>query len=546
MKTVFQPPQISLNLRANKVLVVDDFFNFRLTLKNMMRSLNVVYIDEAGSGEEAIKKMSVRKFDIILCDYNLGDGKSGQQVLEEGKFRGYINYSTIFIMVTAENTMDMIMGAVEYQPDDYLIKPFSKEALEKKIQHLIEKKGNFKDIEKAMAQESYTEALGMCDDLTAKSPRNLAEVLKLKGEILLKMGAYKEAADFYDNILLKGKIAWAMLGRGRISFLTGQYKEAKKNFEDIIAMNNKIISAHDYLAQTLLKMNNPQDAQDVLSRAISISPRAILRQKNLGNLAYRNEDYATAETAFKATVEQGKHSCFKSPSDYTSLAKTMVQLNDPEEGLSILENARKVFPEDDEARLHVSLTQSYVYKKMNDDAKAMKTMVEAQKILDSSSIEISTELKMELARAYFVNGDQEKGNDIVKHIVQENHDNNQMLDDIRSVFRESGMEDMGEQIIEETRQEVVSLNNDGVKLVRQGKLTEAISYFEKAAAQLPENKIINANAAQVTMLYMKENGVNRQSLMDAKTYLDRVRKIDENYQDLPMLKAMYYELVPEE
>ena len=135
--------QQNINLKTKKVLVVDDFFNFRLTMKNMMRSFDVIYLDDAGSGEEAIGKMAVRKFDIILCDYNLGQGKSGQQVLEEGKFRGYINYSTIFIMVTAENSLEMIMGAAEYQPDDYLMKPFAKEILGKKIKHLIERKENF-------------------------------------------------------------------------------------------------------------------------------------------------------------------------------------------------------------------------------------------------------------------------------------------------------------------------------------------------------------------------------------------------------------------
>lgn len=545
MKPVIHAPQETFTLKAKKVLVVDDFFNFRLTLKNMMRSLNVIYLDDAGSGEEALRKMAVRKFDIILCDYNLGQGKSGQQVLEEGKFRGYINYSTIFIMVTAENTMDMIMSAVEYQPDDYLIKPFVKEALARKIQHLIERKGNLKEIEKALVEENYSEAVRLCDDLIAKAPRNLAEVMKLKGEILLKMGAYKEAAEFYDKMLLMGNIAWAMLGRGRTCLMTEQYQDAKNIFEDIIAKNDKIMSAHDYLAQTLLKMNNPRDAQYVLKKAISISPRAILRQKNLGNVAYRNEDYDTAETAYKATVEQGKHSCFKSPSDYTNLAKTMVQRNNPGEGLSVLENARDVFPEDDAARLHVSLTESYVYKKMNNDAEAISSMAEAQKILEDSPGEISTALKLELARAYFVNGEKEKGTNIVRHIVKENHDNNQMLDDVRIVFRESGMDNMGHKIIEETRQEIISLNNAGVKLVQEGKLAEAITYFESAASQLPENKIINANAAQVLILSMKENGINGQSLINAKTYLNRVQNIDESYKDLPMLRAMYNELIPE-
>ena len=210
-----------------------------------------------------------------------------------------------------------------------------------------------------------------------------------------------------------------------------------------------------------------------------------------------------------------------------------------------LASARKVFPQDNDARLHVSITESYVYKKMNKDAEARKAMTEAQKIVEDSAGEISTDLKLELARAYIINGENEKGTEIIRHIVQENHDNNEMLDNVRLVFRETGMEDKGQKIIEDAKQEIISLNNAGVKLAQDGKLPEAIAYFEKAASHLPENKIINANAAQVLMLFMKENGINGQRLIDVKTYLDRVRKIDESYKDLPMLLAMYNELLPE-
>jgi len=186
---VKQEATANINLKMKKVLVVDDFFNFRLTMKNMLRSLGIMYIDDAANGEEAIKKLAARKFDIILCDYNLGPGKSGQQVLEEAKYRGYINYAGIFIMVTAENTLEMIMGAMEYEPDDYLMKPFAKEVLEKKIKSVTLKKENVRDIEKAIIDSDFDHALRICDELIAQSPANLAEIMKLKGEVLLKKGA---------------------------------------------------------------------------------------------------------------------------------------------------------------------------------------------------------------------------------------------------------------------------------------------------------------------------------------------------------------------
>jgi tetratricopeptide (TPR) repeat protein len=120
-----------------------------------------------------------------------------------------------------------------------------------------------------------------------------------------------------------------------------------------------------------------------------------------------------------------------------------------------------------------------------------------------------------------------------------------MLENVRVAFKESGMEERGQEIVKEAREEIIDVNNEGVKLAQEGKLAEAIAYFEKAADKLPENKIINANAAQVLMLYMKENGSNEKQMREAKTYLDRVGKIDDSYIDLPMLLDMYRELIPE-
>lgn len=538
--------QNETDLKTKKVLVIDDFFNFRLTMKNMLRSFGVVYLDDAFDGEEAMKKMAVRHYNIILCDYNLGNGKSGQQVLEEGRFRGYINYSTIFIMITAENSIEKIMGAAEYQPDDYLMKPFAREILAKKIMQLVDRKENLAEIEAALTNDNYSRAIGLCDNLIAKSPRNLSEIMKIKGELLLKKGAYKEACEFYDKMLVRGNVVWAALGSGRVLLMTSKYQEASAVFESIISKNDKIMPAYDYLAKALMKMNHPVKAQEVLMKAISISPLAILRQKKLGHIAYRNEDYLTAETTYRSVVEQGRYSCFKTPSDYTFLAKTLVQRDKPEEGLEVLASALQIFPESSEAKLHVELTESYLYKKMNRDVEAVRAMTEVQKILENSEADITDSLQLDLARVYLMMGENKKGLEIITRIIEDNYDNIEIMNDVRGVFRESKLESAGEKIIAEIRQKIITLNNEGVMLAQDGKLMDAIAYFEKAASQLPGNKVINANAAQVLMIFMKEKGIDRQGLNHVKTYLDRVRKIDEGYVDLPMLLSMYNDLVSDE
>ena len=113
-------------IESKSFLVVDDFGDMRSMLKNMLTSIGVTQINTAASGADAIDAITNQHYDIILCDYNLGPGKNGQQILEEIRYRELIGLHTIFVIISAENTRGMVMGAVEYEPDSYLTKPFTK------------------------------------------------------------------------------------------------------------------------------------------------------------------------------------------------------------------------------------------------------------------------------------------------------------------------------------------------------------------------------------------------------------------------------------
>ncbi|MBP8981263.1 MAG: response regulator, partial [Syntrophobacterales bacterium] len=221
------------------MLLVDDFRNFIITMRNMLASLGFVIIDTANDGEEAVSRIMSRRYDIVLCDYNLGPGKDGQQVLEEVKQRQLLSPLTIFMMVTAENSLEMVMGAAEYQPDEYLIKPFTKQVLEKKIRRLMEKKESIRRIEKKMEAMEYQEALEICEELIGQHPHHLADLLKIKGDLLIKNGSYEEAQRFFHEISLLGKFPWALLGQGRINYLQERYEAAEKIYRELIRANDK-------------------------------------------------------------------------------------------------------------------------------------------------------------------------------------------------------------------------------------------------------------------------------------------------------------------
>ncbi|MDP1897107.1 MAG: response regulator, partial [Sulfurimicrobium sp.] len=118
-----------VDFKDKTFLVIDDIIGVRSSMRITITTFGGVKVDMAANAADAINKIEHRNYDIILCDYSLGDAKDGQQLLEELKRRRLIRNTTVFMMVTAERGYEKVVSAVELAPDDYLIKPFSGEVL---------------------------------------------------------------------------------------------------------------------------------------------------------------------------------------------------------------------------------------------------------------------------------------------------------------------------------------------------------------------------------------------------------------------------------
>ena len=94
-------------------LIIDDFQGMRSMMREMLKSFGAKHIDTASNGNEAVANLEKNKYDVVLCDYNLGIGRNGQQILEEAKHRDLIGLATAWIIVTAEKTSDLVFGAAE-------------------------------------------------------------------------------------------------------------------------------------------------------------------------------------------------------------------------------------------------------------------------------------------------------------------------------------------------------------------------------------------------------------------------------------------------
>jgi predicted Zn-dependent protease len=222
-----------------------------------------------------------------------------------------------------------------------------------------------------------------------------------------------------------------------------------------------------------------------------------------------------------------------------------VDKNAPEEGLKILNDAGREFINNPEASLQISVIESLAFKKMNREKDARKALAKATQLSANLPNKLPSNIELDLAKAFFLTGNEESGKAIIQRLIKSNHEDQELIGDVQAVFKDLNIEDKGRYIISMARNEVIKLNNDGVRLVREGNLSKAIEFFEQAADNLPANKVINANTAHALILYMQKNGSKPLLLEKAMKYLDRVKSNDPLYKELENLMKMYDELARE-
>ncbi|MES9939815.1 MAG: response regulator [Candidatus Thiodiazotropha sp. 6PLUC2] len=521
-------------------LVVDDFGDMRSMMKNMLMACGVREITLARNGAEAIEQMEEKRFDVVLCDYNLGPGRDGQQVLEEAKHRQLFGLGCVFVMVTAENTREMVMGAVEYEPDSYLTKPFNKDLLKTRLEKLIARRENLLPVEKAMEKRDLSLALRILDEKIDTKPSNINELRKIKGEVLLNSGKIRQAQEVYEEVLAIRDLAWARLGLGKCLYQAQKYDISLTQFQQLISQNPNFTPAYDWLAKCHKSLKQYSEAQEVLKSAVKISPKAVLRQQMLGEIALLNQDDQTAESAFSNAVKHGRHSVYKNPSNYANLAKVASKTQTgAAAGLDVIKQMKRDFKKDAKADLYRASTESLVHQAMGNDELAKASLEEAIAIHETLDQSNSTDCAIELAKTYSHFGMEDKSIELLKDTVLNDHTNQTLVDEVKLTMASLNMDEQTLGSVETIRKEVASLNSKGVELARNGQLEEAAELLKETSTRMPSNKTVNLNIALVLLMSMERHGSSSERIDDIKSYLARVARSDS---DNPTLQKLYNRL----
>ncbi len=118
-----------------KVLIVDDFATMRRILKNILKQLGFKNLVEADDGTTAWELLEGQQIDLIISDWNMPK-MTGLELLK--KVRASDTYKTTpFLMVTAEAQKQNVIEAVQAGVSNYVVKPFTAEAISDKLEKIL-------------------------------------------------------------------------------------------------------------------------------------------------------------------------------------------------------------------------------------------------------------------------------------------------------------------------------------------------------------------------------------------------------------------------
>jgi tetratricopeptide (TPR) repeat protein len=530
---------------AKNYLVVDDFVGVRQLLRETLRTLGARNIDQASGGGEAIGLLAKIRYDVVLCDFNLGEGKNGQQVLEEARMRNLLLPSSVFLMVSAEKSVESVMGAAEHQPDAYLIKPITEGVLLSRLNRVWHKKQVFRTIDQAYVEKDYLRAARLCDEAMLAFPVHEVELLRMKARLMEKSGEPARAREAYERVLEQREYQWARAGLAKVRMANGEFEQARQMFQGVIAENRYYIDAYDQLAAAYQGMGQVEEACSILERAAALSPNSVPRQRNLGQVCLALGNIGMAERAFRKCIAIGQYSIRKTPDAYLGLARVCGLKNDPKEALQLLLAAQREFgAEHPDLPLRSKITEGLVYHESGDYRRARQAGDELEELLRTKVERPDVPTCMDMATLLFAVGVKEAPVELLCYVIRNNHDNPLLLDDVQRIFDKARMGEEGQDLIRRSRKEAADLMNQGVLLWKTGKLAEAVEWMRDARAALPNNQRILFNAAQVLVSHMQQLGYDEALAAEAAEVLLHVDRLLPGQQRFAQLMGQLAALKP--
>lgn len=117
------------------ILLVSDYQTLLKILKHLLTQLGFRAVDEAASGEAALRRLQDKPYGLIMADWNMRP-MSGMDLLRTVRADSRLTPIPL-ILITSEETADHVAKAKQAGASGYMVNPFNAETLQQTLARVL-------------------------------------------------------------------------------------------------------------------------------------------------------------------------------------------------------------------------------------------------------------------------------------------------------------------------------------------------------------------------------------------------------------------------
>lgn len=527
---MLNPPHGEATLRYDllRFLIIDDNAVMRTWLRDPLIRSGARHISMASTFDEALKHFKTgQTFDVVLCDYHLGAGRDGQQLLEEARRGHLVSPATVWIMVTGETQYQQIFSAAELLPDDYLLKPFKSDLLHTRIARALTRARALFEVNTLFFDQQWAPCITACrKKLEIQGIRYANEFRRICGEAMLRAGLVREAHAFFLDVIRSGiNYPWARLGLARACFQLQQREQSLELLEALIADSPDFLQAHDWVARIQEETGRPEVAKEILSATLKKNPKALSRHREIVRVALACDDVGTALEAYRSMHLHGRGSCFVTPGDFSGYAVLISGQVDKQRVIAALKglaaNLRDFYHRNDHFAFARNSIDYFTARTKGNEAMAKQAYVAMQGIdgrqLDSCS-------RMAMLHAAVDQDDTATASLLAENLLLDCDGDRGMEKQVLSAFP-AHQRDAVTKAARDASSRMRSAIGEAIALVRDGDYESAIGEFDHLTHRYPKIPVFY-NAGVAVAKWIESGHCDIEKLQLLNRYITHIEGID--------------------
>lgn len=509
------------------VLVIDDNPLVHDLIKRALYQQGIVNVRTAANAFYGLALCAKMHFHIVITAFNVKSDRDGYHILEEMKFKGYVNKQTVLIFLSSETPETLVNSVTELQPDDFWAKPLTIKLVQERLTKVLQIKSKLANVFQCIDQRNFGKAIYYIDRhiKNADVKRYHQYLLKLRGESLISLFEFEEAESYYRNLIDKYKYSWVYLGYVRSLLKQNKMDDVTGLIDTLANKADTRFAIFDMLAQYYVDNEDYEAAYQEIKKAAELSPRNIARNRKVWDLARLNHDQ---RAQFEATVNMANHakkSIHDSPELILNVIRSGIDLAtavDEKESAAILQDIEKHVADfgrdyDDSSMFkeQLAIARARIHSAKNEKDKA-KRIVE---IHVSPKPNTSVEDNLDKVKAYHEVGFREEALDLLKSIKKQIACDN-LAGAVTSRFVEQ--ETKERQDIHFTPKQ---LNKMAIEFFKKQKMEPALHTLSQALQLTPHDVKVSLSLLKVLVAIHRSQGLDLEQQQLASTTIGRVKNL---------------------